>query len=134
MKWFMYKLSFPVVSDQVLIYWAISSEVHKLVSIHTMPKAYRECSFCSNNSVKSPQTVFFSVTNHIRSHLDFNQPGACYICKDHFTDEDFKVHGSSKRLKTFAIPHYFPRQTAVTEHSYHRTTTKCLVGIIFWTL
>lgn len=95
-----------------------------------MPRAFRQCSFCSNNSNLSPSTLYFTVTDHIRTVLNFAPPTASFICEDHFQKEDIKVHGQSKRLRDNALPVYFPRQTSVDmDHNYVRTAPLDLVSV-----
>ena len=84
-----------------------------------MPKAFRECSFCTNNSHANLGVLFFTVTDHMRTVLNFVPPNVSFICEQHFNLEDLKNHGPSKRLRDFAVPIHFPRQVSVSkDHDY----------------
>ena len=98
-----------------------------------MPKHFRDCSFCSSNSAQHPDTVFFTLTNAIKSSLGLDESVSGFICEDHFVENDFKCHGGSKRLKHQAIPSYFPRlQEVHNDHDYVRTAPLNLVILIRW--
>jgi hypothetical protein len=100
-----------------------------------MPRAFRECSFCSNNSNLNPGVLFFTVTEHIRVVLNFAPAVPSFICEHHFEQEDLKLHGTSKRLRENALPIYFPRQKSVSiDHSYVLTAPLNLVSIIVFYL
>ena len=84
-----------------------------------MPKAFRECSFCTNNSHVNLGVLFFTVTDHIKTVLNFAPPNISYICEQHFDLYDVKTHGPSKRLRDGAVPVHFPRQVSMSkDHDY----------------
>ena len=94
-----------------------------------MPRAFRQCRFCSNNTNLNPGILHFTVTDHIKSCLNITFPSACFICEEHFEIEDFKVHGDSRRLKDTAVPVHFPRRKSVShDHNYILTGPLNLVS------
>ena len=62
-----------------------------------MPKHWRQCSYCSVNTFSRPDLTVFSLRTSRRS-------AAKFICELHFSNEDMKPHGTSKRLVTGATP------------------------------
>ena len=94
-----------------------------------MPKAYRECSFCSKTSIGCPESLFFTVTDHIKSALSLAQSFVGFICEDHFADQDLQPHGKSKRLVKNAVPIKFPSQRDILfDHGYIKVTKLDLVS------
>ena len=51
-----------------------------------MPKTYKKCSLCPNNSYVNPAVVIFTLNNDR------------FVCEEHFREEDIRPHGVSKRL------------------------------------
>jgi len=84
-----------------------------------MPRQFRQCNFCSNNSTQNPTATIFTVNDHIRSSLGLAQTSPSFVCEDHFDIEDIKEHGQVKRLRECAIPVHFPRLHSVSQdHNY----------------
>ena len=95
-----------------------------------MPPAFRQCSYCSNNSQNSPAVLFFTVSEHILRGLNYAPKKASFICEHHFSPEDIKDHGTSKRLRENAFPMNFPcQETVCMDHSYVLTTPLVQVSI-----
>ena len=93
-----------------------------------MPRAFRQCSFCGNNTTLNPGVVFFTVTDHIKQVINFAPVGVSFICEQHFDPQDVKLHGTSKRLRDNALPIYFPRLKSVSkDHDYVNTAPLNLV-------
>ena len=87
-----------------------------------MPKHYRECNLCNNNTINKPELVVFSASDemlcalHIQPGIDF------FLCEEHFSISDIKAHGNTKRLIEGALPLNFPKREAVLlDHSYGTT-------------
>ena len=51
-----------------------------------MPKAFRKCSLCPNNSYVNEDIVIFTVNNDR------------FVCEEHYRTEDIRLHGISKRF------------------------------------
>ena len=61
-----------------------------------MPKAWRECSLCPNNSYSSePDLVIFQTEN---------KDGPIFVCEKHYLPEEMRVHGISKRFVRHHLP------------------------------
>ena len=96
-----------------------------------MPKHFRQCTFCANNSTISPEKVIFATTEHILSVLNVQTAPNLYICEDHFDPEDVRAHGTTKRLVEGSLPSHFPKKEVVLlDHSYVSTEPLNLVGNI----
>ena len=97
--------------------------------ISEMPKHFRQCNFCTNNTVNKADVVIFSVNEHMRCALNIQAKAEVYICEDHFETEDVRTHGSSKRLNEGSLPVHFPRtQSVLLDHSYVKTAPLDLVS------
>ena len=96
-----------------------------------MPKHFRRCDFCTNNTATNPDIVIFCANEHIISVLDVRSDTELFICEAHFNPNDVKAHGTSKRICEGSIPVYFPRKDAVDlEHNYVSTGPLNLVSMI----
>ena len=88
-----------------------------------MPKHFRQCHYCPNNSFKNDNIVIFSASENLKTLLNVLAETVMYICEEHFNPHDVKPHGDSKRLLDSAVPMFLPRQAAVTmDHNYVLTT------------
>ena len=87
-----------------------------------MPKHFRKCNFCTNDSTSNPTIVIFSASDNLKNVLNVSQESDCFICEEHFQPSDLKPHGVTKRLRDGAHPEFFPRQDAVLlDHAYVQT-------------
>ena len=94
-----------------------------------MPKHFRQCTFCANNTTVSPEKVIFATTEHILSVLNVHSAHDLYICEDHFSSTDVRAHGTTKRLVEGSIPVHFPKKEAVLlDHCYVSTEPLNLVS------
>ena len=88
-----------------------------------MPKSFRQCEYCANNSYKNPEIVIFLANENLKYSMNIQSDKAVYICQTHFHEDDIRVHGTSKRLIDGAIPLSLPSQSAVNlDHPYLLTT------------
>ena len=98
-----------------------------------MPKHYRQCNFCTQNSSKSPNLVIFKANENLKSLVSFNTDNEMFICEDHFKEDDLKPHGETKRLLDGAVPVFLPRQESVTmDHNYVATAPLDMDMVRFW--
>lgn len=94
-----------------------------------MPKHFRQCNFCTNNTVNKTEVVIFSANEHIRCALNIQSKAELFICEEHFETGDVRTHGNSKRLSEGSLPVHFPRTQAVLlDHSYVKTAPLDLVS------
>ena len=99
-----------------------------------MPKHFRQCNFCTQNSTKSPNLVIFKANENLKSLVSFNTENEMFICEDHFNQDDLKTHGETKRLVDGAVPVFLPRQESVTmDHNYVATAPLNMDMVRFWT-
>ena len=104
----------------------IFSDIEKI-----MPKHFRSCDFCSVNSEQDPNVVIFLMNKSMRKVLDVVTEDELYICEKHFKANDIRVHGSTKRLHTEALPVFMPRQiTVLHDHDYIPTKQMNMVGCL----
>ena len=61
-----------------------------------MPKHWRKCCYCPVNTYNRPDLVVFS--------LRTSKSSVKSICELHFSDEDMRSHGTTKRLVAGAVP------------------------------
>ena len=93
-----------------------------------MPKHFRQCSFCPQNSTTAPDIAMFLANNDLKQDMDIFSESAFFICENHFKDTDLKPHGNTKRLREGAVPVTLPNQEAVRlDHDYVLTTHLDLV-------
>ena len=71
-----------------------------------MPKSFRQCGYCANNSFKNPDVVIFEANETLKSCLNIPSNQALFICETHFGEDDIRPHGTSKRLREGAFPLY----------------------------
>ena len=87
--------------------------------ISEMPRHYRQCHFCTNNTSSNPELVFFSANEHILRALKINCVVQLYICEEHFSANDVNIVGNSKRLRQGCLPvNFSTRQASLLDHSY----------------
>ena len=88
-----------------------------------MPKHFRKCNFCPQNSITHPDIVIFLANNDLKQDMNISTDGLFYICESHFQASDLKPHGTTKRLRDGAVPLTLPNQEAVRlDHDYVLTT------------
>ena len=93
-----------------------------------MPKAYRQCDFCTRNSVKNPDILIFLVNENLKTSMNIYSDKNFYICETHFKEEDLRPHGTTKRLREGSLPVNLPNQAAVSlDHPYVLTTQLLVV-------
>ena len=94
-----------------------------------MPKHFRQCGFCTNNTVNNVDVVIFSANEHIICALNIQTTAEVFICEEHFQTEDVRNHGNTKRLCEGSLPVHFPRtQSVLLDHSYVKTAPLDLVS------
>ena len=95
-----------------------------------MPRQFRQCMYCTNNSINNPAVVIFTAHDDMKKSLNHPLHIVLRICEDHFDTGDIKLHGQSKRLIHGALPKSYPRRDSVAfDHRYLPTKPFCLVGI-----
>ena len=88
-----------------------------------MPKAYRQCDFCTRNSVKNQDILIFLASENLKTSINIYSEENFYICETHFKEEDLRHHGTTKRLREGAVPVNLPNQAAASlDHQYVLTT------------
>ena len=96
-----------------------------------MPKAYRQCDFCTRDSVKNPDILIFLANENLKSSINIYSDEKFYICETHFKEEDIRPHGTTKRLREGAVPVNLPNQAAASlDHSYILTTQLDMVWFL----
>ena len=94
-----------------------------------MPKQFRQCNFCTKNSVTNPEVVIFCANDNLKSAINVPSETVIYICEEHFELSDVKLHSNTKRLRDGAVPVFFPREEALLkDHDYLKTTPLDLVS------
>ena len=94
-----------------------------------MPRPTRRCNFCPNNSREHQDRTFFTLNDDVKKslmlrHVEYN------FCDVHFDDDDVLRQQRGKRLRTGAMPCYFPRlNTLSSEHNYVKTVPLVLVSL-----
>ena len=97
-----------------------------------MPKHYRQCGMCTNNSTNAPDVVIFRANAHIVSALNLQAGVELLICEKHFNDEDVKIHGKSKRLGENCLPVNFPmKESVMLDHCYVTTSPLVFVSKVY---
>ena len=76
--------------------------------------------------------MLFTVSEHIKWVLKLPPSNSlCYICELHFSPDDIREHGPSKRLREDAVPVHFPRNESLSmDHNYVLTSPLELVSMI----
>ena len=100
-----------------------------------MPRAFRSCNFCSNNSRENPGVSFFSLSDRMIKSLKLSRITSNYICETHFTPDDIIPHSQGRRLRFNALPIFFPREDYLQDHDYFpskkpSTVKKVLLSLI----
>ena len=88
-----------------------------------MPRHYRQCHLCSNNTSNKSGLVFFRANEHILLALKIDSAAQLYICEEHFHASDVKIVGNSKRLRQGCLPINFSlREVSLLDHGYVNTS------------
>ena len=69
-----------------------------------MPKHFRQCNLCSNNTWNKPELVFFTANKESVRALHLKAEIKYFFCEEHFLDSDIKIHGHTKRLVEGSVP------------------------------
>ena len=116
------------VEEGSLAMFLSKNDENSCINISEMPKQFRQCNFCTKNSVTDPELVIFRANENLKSAINIPSETLSYICEEHFDVSDVKPHGNTKRLREGAVPFIFPRQEAVLkDHDYLKTTPLDLV-------